>query len=125
MGKRARQPPKIFHVNWFRTDDERQVPVAGLRREPARPRVDPGASGRRAGARATAIGSVPTRDSFDLSGLDIGPERFEELVAVDPRAWAAEAERNGAFLDMFGSRLPEALRREHRLLAERLHTAVS
>ena len=32
--------PKIFHVNWFRKGERRQVPVAGLRRQPARAGVD-------------------------------------------------------------------------------------
>ncbi len=38
--RRITHLPKIFQVNWFRQDDERQVPVAGLRREHARARVD-------------------------------------------------------------------------------------
>ena len=32
--------PQIFYVNWFRKDAGRQVPVARLRRELPRPRVD-------------------------------------------------------------------------------------
>ena len=36
-----RQPPQIFRVNWFRTDDERPLPLARLRRQPARAAVDP------------------------------------------------------------------------------------
>ncbi len=125
MGKRLVHPPRIFHVNWFRTGDDGKPLWPGFG-ENIRvlkwilERVD-GAQG----ARATAIGSVPTRDSFDLGGLDLSPERFDHLVAVDPRGWMAEAERNGAFLDKFADRLPDSLRREHRSLIERLRTAVS
>ncbi len=32
--------PKIFHVNWFRQDDGRQLPVARIRRESASPALD-------------------------------------------------------------------------------------
>ena len=39
--------PKIFNVNWFRTDDERQLHLARLRRQPARAGVDPEALLRR------------------------------------------------------------------------------
>jgi phosphoenolpyruvate carboxykinase (GTP) len=125
MGKRLSQQPRVFHVNWFRTDDAGKYLWPGFG-ENIRvlkwilERVD-GAPG----ARATPIGAVPTYDSFDLRGLDIGPERFEQLVAVDPRAWLAEVERNGAFFTKLGARLREPLRREHRELSERLRGALS
>ncbi len=37
---RWRKPPRVFNVNWFRTDDARQVRVAGIRPEHARAEVD-------------------------------------------------------------------------------------
>ena len=40
MGAKVTRPPKIFRVNWFRTSDAGQVPVARLRRQPARAEVD-------------------------------------------------------------------------------------
>ena len=41
MGREPRRARRtIFHVNWFRTDERRPLPLAGLRREPARPAVD-------------------------------------------------------------------------------------
>ncbi len=40
MAKRVRKLPGIFHVNWFRRDAARPLPVAGLRREPARACLD-------------------------------------------------------------------------------------
>jgi phosphoenolpyruvate carboxykinase (GTP) len=125
MGRRLVHPPRIFHVNWFRTGDSGKLLWPGFG-ENIRvlkwilERVD-GAQG----ARATAIGSVPTADAFDLAGLDVSPERFEDLVAVDPRAWMADAHVNGAFLEKFADRLPASLRREHRSLIERLQMAVS
>jgi phosphoenolpyruvate carboxykinase (GTP) len=118
-------PPRIFHVNWFRTDDTGRFLWPGfgdnirvlqwiLERVEGR-----GAS------RLTPIGHVPSPGALDLRGLDISPERFEELVAVDPRAWLDEVERNGPFLDRFGEILPKALRREHDELSRRLRTAMS
>ena len=38
MGQKLTNPPAIFHVNWFRKDDDGQLPLAGLR--PERPRAD-------------------------------------------------------------------------------------
>jgi len=125
MGTRLAWPPKIFHVNWFRTDDEGKFlwPGFGDNIRVLKwilERVD-GVQG----ARATPIGTVPTRDAFDMSGLDVSAERFERLVAVDPKAWIDEVDRNGAFLDKFESRMPEPLRREHASLKERLRAAIS
>jgi phosphoenolpyruvate carboxykinase (GTP) len=125
LGLRLNQPPRIFHVNWFRKGETGKYLWPGFG-ENIRvlkwilERCD-GVSG----ARPTAIGNVPTRDALDLMGLDIPRDRFEELVAVDPRSWTAEVHRNSAFLDRFGDRLPKPLWREHLALLERLRGAVS
>ena len=125
MGKRLVRPPRVFHVNWFRTGDDGKFLWPGFG-ENIRvlqwilERVD-GAQG----ARSTPIGLVPTREAFNLEGLDVGPHRFEQLVTVDPVAWKAEAQRNGEFLQRIGERLPKPVQREHEALLERLRAAVS
>ena len=67
----SRSPPRIFHVNWFRQDAQRQVPVAGLRRQPARARVDhrplQPASCRRRKRRSVSCRAAGTSN---LQGLD-------------------------------------------------------
>ncbi len=40
MRRQLSETPRIFHVNWFRKDAERQVHLAGLQRKHARPEVD-------------------------------------------------------------------------------------
>ena len=40
-GRSLTTPPKIFRVNWFRTERGRGVPLARLRRQPPRAEVDP------------------------------------------------------------------------------------
>ncbi len=102
MGTRLARPPRIFHVNWFRTSDEGKFLWPGFG-ENIRvlkwilERLDG-----KHNAKTTPIGRVPTWDAMDLRGLDIGPRHFEQLVAVDPKAWAEEAERGGKFFDKFG-----------------------
>lgn len=125
MGTRLARPPRIFHVNWFRTSDEGKFLWPGFGENI---RVLKWILERLDGqhnARTTPIGRVPTWDAMDLRGLDVGPSRFEQLVAVDPKAWAEEAERAGKFLDKFGDRLPRELRREHEALVTRLQAAVA
>ena len=125
VGKRASFRPRIFHVNWFRTDDNGKFLWPGFG-ENIRvlkwilERVD-GAGG----AADTPIGSVPSRDAIDLTGLDIGAQRFEQLVAVDPSDWLEEAKRNKVFLEKFGDRLPSALHGEHEALVARLRRAMT
>jgi phosphoenolpyruvate carboxykinase (GTP) len=125
MGQRLTRPPRIFHVNWFRTDDDGKFLWPGFG-ENIRvlkwilERVD-GAPG----ARSTPIGNVPTADALDLSGLDIGPDHFEQLCAVDNQAWQAEVDRNDAFLGKLGARLPAALREQHAALLDRLRHGTS
>ncbi len=60
-----------------------------------------------------------------MTWVDVGPHRFEELVKMDPVAWAAEAGSDGAFLDTSAGRLQDALGRERRTLVDRVRTAVS
>jgi phosphoenolpyruvate carboxykinase (GTP) len=120
MGRRLTRPPRIFHVNWFRTDGDGRFLWPGfgdnirvldwiLRRVDGLKQ-----------ATETPIGHVPTHDTMDLSNIDVSPQRFEALTAVDVGAWLGEADRNGAFLESFGQRLPDALRSEHRMLIQRL-----
>jgi phosphoenolpyruvate carboxykinase (GTP) len=125
MGKRLVMPPGIFHVNWFRTDDGGKLLWPGFGENIRVLKWILGRLGRAAGARNVPIGYVPTREAMDLHGLDLGPARFEQLVAVDPQAWVEEAERNGKFLEIFGDRLPRGLRRQHEALIARLHTTIS
>jgi phosphoenolpyruvate carboxykinase (GTP) len=119
MGEKAKTPPAIFHVNWFRHGPDGKYLWPGFAENV---RVLKWIAERVRGeaeAQPTVIGNVPTRASLDLSGLDLPEGNVEELIEVDPRAWKEEAESQRAFLGTFGSRLPKALWREHEELVER------
>ena len=71
FGRQLPNPPRIFRVNWFRKRRGRQVPLAGLRREHARPEVDRRA--RRAARRSrieSPLGWMPRYEDLDWRGLD-------------------------------------------------------
>jgi phosphoenolpyruvate carboxykinase (GTP) len=120
MGKRIPNPPKIFHVNWFRKDANGKMMWPGFG-ENVRvlkwilERVEG-----RAEAQETPIGFVPTAKSLTLDGLSVPPQTVEELLKVDPGDWGVELENISAFLAKFGDRLPEQLRAEEAKLAARL-----
>ena len=94
MGKKIPNPPKIFHVNWFQTDDERQVPLAGLRRElPRRSSGSSIAAPGKAKADETPIGYVPAEDALDLTGLNLSGGRGTQAPGRGPGGLAARTWR--------------------------------
>jgi phosphoenolpyruvate carboxykinase (GTP) len=110
---RSSQLPKIFHVNWFRRDDDGRFlwPGFGENLRVLRWIVD--RCENRAGARELPIGYLPNPEDIDLSGLDISTETLRQLLAVDSGQWRAEMKHVGEYFESFGDRLPERLRAEH------------
>jgi phosphoenolpyruvate carboxykinase (GTP) len=120
MGQQMTRPPKIFHVNWFRTDEEGQYLWPGYGDNL---RVLEWVLDRCRGeaeAAATPIGHVPTPDSLDMTGLDLPPKVVEDLLRVDPNEWMAEVASIREFFGTLGDRLPHALVDELSLLERRL-----
>jgi phosphoenolpyruvate carboxykinase (GTP) len=120
MGPKLKSPPRIFHVNWFRrgADEKFLWPGYGENVRVLKWMLDRIEG--RASAKETPLGNVPTPDSLMLDGLSISAETLNELLRVDPGAWAKESQAVGKFFDELGPRLPAALRQEHRALDERL-----
>jgi phosphoenolpyruvate carboxykinase (GTP) len=123
VGQKLQKPPKIFHVNWFRTDDQGKFLWPGfgenirvldwiLRR-----------SAGTVGARPTPIGLVPERDGLNTQGLDMSAAQLAQLSHVDWNAWSDEATRSLDFLRKFGERLPSDLMHEQAALIARLKDA--
>jgi phosphoenolpyruvate carboxykinase (GTP) len=112
--------PRIFFVNWFRksTDGRWLWPGFGENSRVLKwicERVDgPGQ------AVQSPIGWLPTADALDLSGLNLSPGDFAELLTVDVPGWKNEAADVGENYRKFGDRLPTALKQELVALGERL-----
>jgi phosphoenolpyruvate carboxykinase (GTP) len=94
MGRRMSRPPKIFHANWFRQDENGEFLWPGFGENLRviewildRCRGD-------ADAIKTPIGYVPTPESLDLTGLDISREQLDKLYAIDRDAWYQETEKH-------------------------------
>lgn len=112
MKNKTDKLPKIFNVNWFRTDENGHFIWPGFgdnmrvldwiikRCEGA---VD---------ADETAIGFVPKAEDINIDGLDIDIETLKGLLDVDKDMWKTEAEGIEEFYTKFGDKLPETLRSE-------------
>jgi phosphoenolpyruvate carboxykinase (GTP) len=125
-GPKLENPPKIFHVNWFRKDAAGKFlwPGYGENVRVLKWMLDRIEG--RAAATETPIGDVPARGSLDLDGLSISRDSLTELLRVDPKDWVEELDATAKFFEKFGARLPEEIRNEHGALAARLQrSAVS
>ena len=121
MGKKIPHAPKIFHVNWFRTDDEGNFIWPGY-----------GDNFRvllwilarcegTVGADETAIGYVPKPEDINVEGLDgVTTDTIRELVSVDHDSWKADLTNIREFYDLIGDRVPAELREELEALDKRL-----
>ncbi len=112
MGKKIKVQPKIFNVNWFRTDAEGHFIWPGFgdnlrvvdwilqRCEDAVDAVE------------TPIGYVPNPDDINIEGSGIDKATLEGLLTVDKETWKKETEGIKEFYKKFGDKLPEELVKE-------------
>lgn len=121
MGKKIKVQPKIFNVNWFRTDSEGHFIWPGfgdnmrvldwiLKR--CEETVD---------ADETAIGYVPKPEDINLEGCSVDEETLKGLLNVDTETWKKEAEGIKEFYKKFGDKLPKELSDELAALESRLN----
>ena len=113
MGKKIKNQPKIFNVNWFRTDDNGNFIWPGfgdnlrvlewiLAR--CEDKVD---------AKETPIGYVPNAKDINIEGLDgITEKTIEDLLSVDKESWVKETEGIEQFYAELGERVPKELHAE-------------
>ncbi len=120
MGKRIPNPPKIFNVNWFRTDDEGHFIWPGFGDNM---RVLMWILARCAGeveARETEIGYLPYAKDIAIDGLDLDTKVMEDLLSVDKDLWKEDAAGIREFYAQVGDRVPAELYDELKALETRL-----
>ena len=120
VGRKLTNPPKIFHVNWFCTDEGGEFLWPGFGENL---RVLDWIVRRcqdRAEARETPIGYVPTLSSLDMEGLDLQGGVMEKLLSISAEDWKEETKGIKEFFDRFGDRLHKEMWDEYRALILRL-----
>ncbi len=115
--------PRIFHVNWFRQDENGRFlwPGFGENLRVLRWIID--RCENRIEAQETPIGYLPRPGDIDTSGLDIPAETIEALVSVNVSQWRDEMQSVGEYLDTFSQRLPDELKKEHAKVVAALDAA--
>jgi phosphoenolpyruvate carboxykinase (GTP) len=121
MGQKIPKPPKIFNVNWFRTNEQGKFIWPGY-----------GDNFRvlewilkrckdEAGADESSIGYLPKAEDIDLTGIEaeVTPEVLKGLLSIDPESWSEEIKDQATFLAKF-ERLPKELKEQYSALVNRL-----
>ena len=113
MGKKIPNAPKIFHVNWFRTDaeghfiwpgfgDNLRVVLWILAR--CEGKVD---------AVETPIGYVPKPEDINIEGLDgVTIDTIKNLLSIDTQSWLDDVKNIEDFYAQVGSHVPHELYEE-------------
>lgn len=125
VGAKLKNPPRVFHVNWFRQNadgkflwpgfgDNLRVLAWILER-----------CGNRTAALETPIGLMPRSGDINTAGLDMSAGALAELSAVPTAAWHKEIENLRKYLLAFGARLPKAMLAEVDDTSHRLESATA
>jgi len=112
--------PRIFQVNWFRKDANGKFMWPGFGDNS---RVVEWIAKRIEGLvelEESAIGGLPFKNDFNLDGLDVSDEKFEQIFDVDSASWQVEARMTREYFAEFGDRVPQPLRAELAELESRL-----
>ena len=111
MGKRlGDKAPKIFNVNWFRTDDEGNFIWPGFGENARVLNWIVARCEGKADAELTPIGYIPRPEDIDLTDLDIDLDTLKGLLKVDKDVWTKEVEEIEVHFRKFGDKLPHELR---------------
>jgi len=113
-------PPRIFHVNWFRKDEDGSYlwPGFGENFRVLRWIIDRCRG--RAPARETQVGWMPRYDEFDWTGLNYSREQFQKCMKIDGAEWQRELISQTELFLRLHDRLPKELIFQRELLISRL-----
>jgi phosphoenolpyruvate carboxykinase (GTP) len=120
MGTAVKNPPKIFHVNWFRQNDAGKFIWPGFGENMRVLRWVLERCEGKGQAAESPIGMLPTAGAIDRDGIDVDDATMKELASVSKDDWRKEAEGVGEFYAKFGARLPAEMERQRAALVKRL-----
>jgi len=121
MGKKlGDKAPKIFNVNWFRTDDEGHFAWPGFGDNMRVLQWIISRADDEIGAAETALGYEPNTHDIDMEGLEMSMYDMRRLLSVDRDLWLQECSDARAYYEKIG-KVPEELYEELDALEMRLN----
>ena len=115
--------PKIFYVNWFRTDEHGKFLWPGYGENSRVLKWIFERCDNRVNSVETPIGRLPAASDLDMKGLDLPRTNLDKLLNVDVKGWLAEVPLIREHFVKFGDRLPAGLKQEVDDLERRLRSA--
>jgi len=112
--------PKIFCVNWFRTDDNGKFVWPGFREnmrvlEWIVGRIEGNADGSQ-----HVFGTSPRFEDLRWDGLEFSRTEFDRITSIDVATWRTELELHGQLFERLRERLPPQLRSARKRFEQRL-----
>ena len=120
MGASVAKPPRIFNVNWFRTDANGKFAWPGFGQNMRVLQWIVERCRGRGHAIETPLGMEPAYGDLNWKGLEFPPERFAQVMQVDKKLWARELAEHDALFAKVGAKEPAELAHERRRLGGRL-----
>jgi phosphoenolpyruvate carboxykinase (GTP) len=121
IGAKLANPPKIYHVNWFRRDAAGKFLWPGYGENLRVLEWMLGRVSGKVGANETAIGNLPRPQDLNTRGLDIGDADLQALLSVEPSLWKKEVADIREYLKSYGKRLPAELIRQLDMVESKLN----
>ncbi len=109
FGRHVPNPPRIFGVNWFRTDENGNFlwPGYGENMRVLKWIVER-ANGHAYGVESP-LGWMPRYENIDWTGLDFSPKQFHQLMTVDTELWKKEIQLHEELFVSLYDKLPKEL----------------
>lgn len=101
--------PKIFNVNWFRTDKNGKFIWPGFGDNLRVLEWIINRCDNKVSAIETPIGFLPDKKDINMEGLDLSTDTLNLLLSVDKDVWMKEIEQIKEFYKTFGDTLPKVL----------------
>jgi phosphoenolpyruvate carboxykinase (GTP) len=120
MGKLMSVPPKVFHVNWFRTDENGKFLWPGYTENLRVLEWILDRCTNSVEAEKTPIGYVPRAADIDMTGLHLPEGTLKKLLEIHCKDWEHELSSVEAFFKQFKNDLPDELWDEFEALKSRL-----
>jgi phosphoenolpyruvate carboxykinase (GTP) len=120
MGKKMSKAPKIFHVNWFRSDEKGQLLWPGFGENLRVLEWILDRCNKKKEAVKTPIGYIPFVSDIDMTGLELSAGVLEKLLEINRIAWLEELKGIKKFFKLFKKDLPPELWKEYESLHARL-----
>lgn len=121
MGKElGNKCPKIFNVNWFRTDGSGNLLWPGFGENMRVLEWIINRCQNKIDAVKTPIGYIPFSNDINREGINLSEKQLNELLLVDKKIWKEEVKNIDEFYKKFGEDLPLELNSQLFNLKQRL-----